>query len=120
MVKIIKILTAIGNENLNNLLRKENEFEILENDIFYKEGVIEYLEKNNKIDILIIYEKLFGEISLINLIKQIKIINNEINIFLILEKENFEIGELVKKENIFYNDRININKFISRILILYF
>ena len=38
MVKKIKVLTAIGNENLNNILKNQNEFEILENDIFYKEG----------------------------------------------------------------------------------
>ena len=34
--KRIKILTAIGNENLNNILKEQDEFEILENDIFYK------------------------------------------------------------------------------------
>ena len=46
MVKKIKVLTAIGNENLNDALKKEKEIEVLQNDIFYKEGVIEFLEKN--------------------------------------------------------------------------
>ena len=68
MVKKIKVLTAIGNENLNDALKKEKEIEVLQNDIFYKEGVIEFLEKNNNIDILILYEKLSGEINIINLI----------------------------------------------------
>ena len=45
-MKKIKVLTAIGNENLNNILKNQNEFEILENDIFYKEGILEFLEKN--------------------------------------------------------------------------
>ena len=68
MVKKIKVLTAIGNENLNDALKKEKEIEVLQNDIFYKEGVMEFLEKNNNIDILILYEKLSGEINIINLI----------------------------------------------------
>ena len=52
-MKKIKVLTAIGNENLNNILKNQNEFEILENDIFYKEGILEFLEKNNNVDIFV-------------------------------------------------------------------
>ena len=115
---MVKILTAIGNENLNNVLRKEKEFEILENDIFYREGILEFLEKNKKVDILILYEKLNGEINLINLIKNIKKINNEINIFFIFENKNLELENLLKNENIkniFYNDEIDINNFINKL-----
>ena len=75
-MKKIKVLTAIGNENLNNILKNQNEFEILENDIFYKEGILEFLEKNNNVDILILYEKLSGEINIINLIN---LFNSNIN-----------------------------------------
>ena len=117
-MKKIKVLTAIGNENLNNILKNQNEFEILENDIFYKEGILEFLEKNNNVDILIIYEKLYGEINIINLINKIKIINNEINIFFILENKNEEFEKLLKKvniKNIFYINEININDFIEKI-----
>ena len=117
-MKKIKVLTAIGNENLNNILKNQNEFEILENDIFYKEGILEFLEKNNNVDILILYEKLSGEINIINLINKIKIINNEINIFFILENKNEEFEKLLKKvniKNIFYINEININDFIEKI-----
>ena len=117
-MKIIKILTAIGNSNLNNMLKKENEFEVLENDIFYREGILEFLEKNRNIDILILYEKLNGEIEIIDLIKSIKKINNKINIFFILENENYELEKFLKKENIkdiFINDEIDIKKFIEEI-----
>ena len=34
MKKILRIITAIGNENLNNILKSEKEFEIIEKDIF--------------------------------------------------------------------------------------
>ena len=117
-MKKIKVLTAIGNENLNNILKNQNEFEILENDIFYKEGILEFLEKNNDVDILILYENLAGEINIINLINKIKIINNEINIFFILENKNEEFEKLLKKvniKNIFYINEMNINDFIEKI-----
>ena len=118
MVKKIKVLTAIGNENLNNILKEQDEFEILENDIFYKEGILEFLEKNNDVDILILYENLAGEINIINLINKIKIINNEINIFFVLENKNDELEKILKKENIkniFYINEINVNDFIEKI-----
>ena len=118
MVEKIKVLTAIGNENLNNILKEQDEFEILENDIFYKEGILEFLEKNNDVDILILYENLAGEINIINLINKIKIINNEINIFFILENKNDELEKILKKENIkniFYINEINVNDFIDKI-----
>ena len=118
MVKKIKVLTAIGNENLNNVLKKQGDFEILENDIFYKEGILEFLEKNNDVDILILYENLAGEINIINLINKIKIINNEMNIFFILENKNDELEKILKKENIkniFYINEINVNDFIDKI-----
>ena len=117
-MKKIKVLTAIGNENLNNILKEQDEFEILENDIFYKEGILEFLEKNNDVDILILYENLAGEINIINLINKIKIINNEINIFFILENKNDELEKILKKENIkniFYINEINVNYFIEKI-----
>lgn len=115
---MIKILTAIGNPNLNDNLKKDDDFEIIENDIFYREGVIEYLEKNDDVDILILYEKLSGEINIINLIKNIKNINDKINIFFILENKNEELEKLLKIENIkniFYNDKMNLKEFIERL-----
>ena len=74
---------------MNNILKKETEFEILENDIFYKEGILEFLK-----------------------------INSKINIFFILEKQNKEFEDLLKEENIeniFYNEEINIDKFINKL-----
>ena len=108
MRKIIKIVTAIGNENLNNKIREEKDF-------VYKEGILEYLEINKNIDIIILYEKLPGEINFINLIKKIKLINNEICIYCILESKNEELEKLLKLENIksfFYINEINIGELI--------
>ena len=117
-MKKIKVLTAIGDKYLNEKLKKEEEIEIVENDIFYKEGILEYLEKNKNIDILILYEKLPGEIELINLIKKIKLINNEIIIYFILENKNKFLENKLKNENIkniIYINEINIEEFIEKI-----
>lgn len=118
MVKILKIITAVGNENLNNNLKKEKDFEILENDIFYQEGILEYLETNNNVDVLILYENLDGEMDVINLIKSIKKFNDEIIIFLILENKSDEIENLLSKENlknIFVNEEIKISELIEKL-----
>ena len=116
--KIFNILTAIGDEKLNNSLKKEKEFNILQNDIFYKEGVIEFLEENSNIDILILYQSLSGDISFIDLIEKIKLINNKITFFVILENKNEKLeNQLIKQniKNIFYINELNINEFIKKI-----
>ena len=90
----------------------------MEDDIFYKEGILEFLEKNKNIDIIILYEKLYGEINNINLIKNIRKINSEIILFFILENKNEKIENLLREENIkyiFYNNEINVNEFIFKL-----
>ena len=49
-----KIITALGNENINNELEKEKDIEIILNDIQYKEGILEILEKYQDIDYIIL------------------------------------------------------------------
>ena len=46
--KLINIITAIGNSNLNNELKKYEEFNVLTNDILYSDGIIELLEINKR------------------------------------------------------------------------
>ena len=120
--KILEIITAIGDSNLNDVLKLEKDFEILENDIYYKEGIIEYLEKNNQVDILIFYEKLNGQINNIELINEIKKINNNIKIIYFIENKNIEKENNLKNigiKNIYYLDEIDINNFIEEIKNIY-
>ena len=117
---IKKILTAIGNPILNNELKKLNELAVVENDIQYKEGILEILEINNNIDFIIISELLPGEINLIELIEKIKIINNKIKIIIILDnyeddkntiiQEKINTGEIYK---IFYNNKVELKEIIE-------
>ena len=66
-----KIITAIGNELLNNNLKNKPDIQILINDIQYKEGIIEILEQNTNVDFVIFNDLLQGEISTIELVQKI-------------------------------------------------
>ena len=104
-----KILTAIDNEKILKKIRK-NKITNKEN-ILYKEALIDIIEKNKKIDIIIISEKIPGEINIIKLIKKIKKINNKIKIIIILSNKKSE--EKLKKiniEDIYFENIISINK----------
>lgn len=85
----------------------------------YREAILEILEKNRNIDFILIDENLPGIISIEELIKEIKIINNKINIIFFLEKEDIDKINKLKKlniENIFLNKKININKILNLII----
>ena len=111
-----KIITAIGNPILNINLKKENEFEIMSEDIQYQEGIFEFLEKEPNINFLILSELITGNLEIKNLIEKIKLINNNIQIILFLEKENKELENYLYAKGvdfIFYNNQIEIKEVIQ-------
>lgn len=111
-----KVITAIGNEMLNKKLKKQDDFEVIIEDIQYKEGIIEFLEKENDIDFLIISELLPGNIEIKKLIEKIKNINSDIQIILFLENKNEELENYLYAKgiyNIFYNNQIEIEEIIK-------
>lgn len=111
-----KIITALGNQVLNNELKKINEFEIVANDLQYKEAIIELLEINENVNYIILSGILPGNITLTDLITKIKIINNNIEIIILLEKREKEIEKKLKEQkikNVLYIDNIKINDIIK-------
>ena len=116
-----KIITAIGNENINNELKKEKNIEIIINDIQYKEGIIEILEKYQDIDYIILNSSLQGDITIEELIKQINIINKNIKIIIISENNLKTLEEFINKKIIYKiiynnkNEEINLQKIIEAI-----
>ena len=111
-----KIMTAIGNIKLINILKKEKDIEIINKDILYKEAIIDILEKENNIDSILINENIPGDIDLIDLILKIKEINKKIEIIIFLEKENKLLEKKLKLNNInkiYYNNKIKLNNFIK-------
>ncbi len=106
-----KIVTALGNPILNNELKKYKEFQIMINDIQYQEAIIEFLEIEKNIDYIILNEILPGNISIEELINKIKNKNENIEIIIILEKENKELESFLYSKkifNIFYNNKVEI------------
>lgn len=106
-----KIVTAIGNPEIAQKLSKENNIEINYKDIQYKEGILEILENDNKINLIIINEKIPGKIEINLLIENILKINSQIKIYLILESKNIKI----KNKNINIFNQINYEEIIKKI-----
>lgn len=111
-----KIITAIGNENLNNFLKKQNNIEVIGSDIQYQEGIFEILEKNNNIDFLIFSELIKGNLLIEKIVEKIKLINNNINIIIILENKKEELENILIAKGVYkilYNNEVEIKDFIN-------
>ncbi len=109
-----KIITAITNETLIKKLYKNKITE--EENIWYKEAIIEIIKKDKNINILILSENLPGEINFFKLIKNIYKINNKIKIIILLKNKTKK--EEINKLNIYkiYSDNyINNYKIIKEI-----
>lgn len=110
------VITAVANPIINNELKKEKNIEVIGNDIQYQDGIIEVLEKNYRINYIILSDILIGEGNLINLIKKINYINKEIKILIILTNGNKKTyDDLVSCgiEKIFYNNEVEIKEIIK-------
>ena len=107
---MINILTSIGNPILNNELRKIKNFNIIKNDLQYENEILIEINKN-KIDYLIINEKIKSKNEFSEIIKNILIINSKIKIIIILK--NKEIEKQITALNIYkiyYEDNFNLQK----------
>jgi len=112
------IVTALGNEDINNKLRKIKPMEIIGKDIQYQEAVIEVLEHHNNVELLILSSILPGELKIEEFINIIKYKIPKIEIIIILEKENEKLEEyLISKgiNNIYYNNKITFDEIIKKI-----
>ena len=114
-----KIILAINNNRLEETIKKNNNIKIICDNLQYREAILEVLEENRNIDFILICEVLPGVISIEELIKKIKRINNKINIIFFLEKENVNKKNKLKNlniNNIFLNRKESINKIINLII----
>lgn len=111
----MEVLTAINNEKIFKELK--NNIKIIFNDIQYKEGILEILEKNKNIDFVIINENLNGQMKIEELIKKIKKINSKINILIILNKKDLLKEEYLLKNKIkfIYLEKLSAEKIIDKI-----
>ncbi len=113
-----KIVTAIGNEMLNKKLKEKNEIEIIGNDIQYKEGIFEILEKQKDIDFLILSENICEGEKIENIVQKIKINNSKIKIIIILENKKEEVENILIAKGVYkiiYHNQLEIKDLISLI-----
>ena len=111
-----RVIFAIENEKLEKRIKENKEINIICNNLQYREAILELLEKNSQIESILISESLPGVISIEELIKKIKIMNNKINIIVLLEKENKDKKNKLKKlkvKNIYSNKKVKINEILS-------
>ena len=116
----MKIITAIGNEEINKKM-KENKMEIIGKDIQYMEAVIEVIEKNPSVELLILSSILPGDLNIYEFINIIKYNNPKLEIIIILEKENQEMKQFMISKginNFYYNNKNTINEIIEKIKII--
>lgn len=110
-----KIITAIGNQNVNEKLKIQKDIQVIGKDIQYQEGIIEIIEKEKNIDFLIMSEKIEGEFNIIQLIEKIKSINKTIKIILILENKKEELENILTAKGIYkiiYHNQVEIKDII--------
>lgn len=114
-----KIITALANPILNETLKKNEEIEIITKDISYQEGIFEVLEKEEKIDGILLSDSLAGMMSITNILKKIQESKKIEQIILILKDKKQEIKkEEYRKINlsIFYEEEITTEKIIQTLL----
>lgn len=120
-----RVITAIDNKNIIEKISKNKNLKIIFNNLEYREGILEILEKIKNIDVIIISELIPGEISIEELIKEIRKINKKIQIVFILNKNDLEkINKLkeLKVDKIYIENKnnkkikneINILKIINK------
>ena len=109
----MKVITAIGNPEINEELNKDNFYEVIGVDIQYQDGIFEILENNKNIDYLILNLNIIGELNEFNFIEKIIEENNNLKLIIILEKENENlINYLFLKniKNILLKNKNNLNE----------
>ena len=101
----MKVITAIGNPEINEELRKDDFYKVVGVDIQYQDGIFEILEENKNIDYLILNFKLIDELNKFDFFEN-NIIKNKKEINLINENNNFN-----KKNpfNFIGEEKINLN-----------
>lgn len=113
-----KIMTAINNPKINDELKNEKDVEILCKDIPYKEGILEILEileKENRVDYIILDSDLPGEINIENLINNILEKNEKIKLIILIKIKNKSIKNIYENNDneniikIYYQNKIDIN-----------
>ncbi|MBQ8299375.1 MAG: AAA family ATPase [Clostridia bacterium] len=112
-----KIVTAMGNETLNDELKKYTKYDLYENDLYYQDAVIDVVTEYNY-DILIVSALLQGQFEFGEFIEKIRKIDRKIRIVVITD----ELNDYLKRKlndndivDIFFDDRVTLSEIIDAI-----
>lgn len=112
-----KIVTAMGNETLNNELKKYTKYDLYENDLYYQEAVIDVLTECNY-DILIVSALLQGQFEFGEFVEKIRRVDKTIRIIVITD----ELNDFLKRKlndcnivDIFFDDRVVLTEIVDAI-----
>lgn len=112
-----RIVTALGNEVLNIELRKYTKYEVLNEDIFYQDGLLDFLD-NNEADVVVVSGLLQGDFNIIEFANEIKERNFKARIIFIVDnisKENLNILTSKGIFDILYDSEIEIEDVLDAI-----
>ena len=115
---MIKIITALANPILNERLKQEKGIQVIGNDIFYQEGILEILEKEKNMDYIIMSELLEGKLEIKKLLEKIMEKNQKIKIILFMQEKNKEKENELYREGIYkiyYHNKIEVKDIIQQI-----
>ena len=108
-----RVITAINNKNIIEKISKNKDLKIIFNNLEYREGILEIIEKIKNIDVIIISELIPGEISIEELIKKIRKVNKKIgNKILALDgiQDPGNLGTIIRSAVAFNIDTIVLGK----------
>ena len=112
-----KIVTALGNSTLNDELKKYSKYDVLAEDLFYQEAVLD-ISKMKEIDVIIISALLQGQYDMIEFLKEVKKNNITTRVILIVDTISEEDKNILISKGIFdilYDDEIQIIDVIEAI-----
>lgn len=110
-----KVLTALGNETLNNELKKYSKYDVVSEDLFYQEAVLDFL-KIEDVDVIILSGLLQGQYDMIEFVKTVKKKNITSRIILIVDTISEEEKNILISKGIFdilYDSEIEISDVIE-------
>ena len=79
-----RVLTALGNSTLNNELKKYSKYDIVADDLFYQEALLDLLKKET-VDAIVISALLQGQDSVVDFLKEVKKLSITSRIILIVD-----------------------------------
>ncbi len=112
-----RILTALGNPTLNNELRKYEKYDLVAEDLFYQEAVIDLVETES-IDTIVISGLLQGQNDLCEFISLIKRKNSVARIIVITDEVSDEVRKTLMNMgvlDILYDSQVEVSDVIDAI-----